>query len=74
MRGTQGCRPRGCRSKGPECSPVLLAEVEVADEDLVVDLCAEVSRVEEVDAVQVRDVDPPVHRGRGSMTRATIHT
>ena len=40
-------------------SPVVLAELEVADEDLVVDLRPQMAGSEEVHAVQVGDVDTP---------------
>ena len=41
-------------------SPVVLAELEVADEDLVVDLCPQVAGSEEAHTVQVGDVHTPV--------------
>ena len=45
----------------PEFStlPIHLAEVEVTDEDLVIDVGPETARTEEVDTVQVGDVHTP---------------
>ena len=46
-------------------SPVVLAELEVADEKLVVDLCPQVAGPEEMHTVQVGDVHTPAEGEEG---------
>ena len=42
--------------------PIVLAELQVANKDLVVDICSENARPEKVDTVQVGDVHTPTRR------------
>ena len=46
------------------CIPIVLAELHVANKDLVVDICSEDARPEKVDTVQVGDVDTPMRNKR----------
>ena len=51
------------------CVPVVLAELQVADEDLVVDHSAQVPWSEEVHTVQVRDVRPSVRATHNTVAK-----
>ena len=53
-------------------SPQPLDILQVAYEDLVVDTCAQVSRLEEVHTVQIGDVNPPLI-GRRAVRAVLLH-